>query len=284
MTSNIADVGESDYEREVIERSRSQPVLVDFWAAWCAPCRMLKPVLEKLAGDYQGRFFLAKVNTEVEQALAGQHGVRSLPTVRLYRDGQVVDEFMGALPESAVREFLDPHLPRPSDGPRAEAADLRRTGRSAEARAILQRALELEPSDDPLRLDLAEILISETDLAAAEEVLGGVSARIRDSARAMALAARIEFARAVPPRPLAELEAAVRDRPGDCPARYALSAAQVLHEDFEAALSNLLEIVRRDRSFGDDAGRKGMLSIFNILGGQGDLVRKYRAQLASALH
>ncbi len=278
------DVGQTDFEHEVLARSRAQPVLVDFWAEWCAPCRMLKPVLEKLATEYGGRFHLAKVNTDAEQALAGRYGVRSLPTVKLFRDGQPVDEFMGALPESGVRAFLEPHLPRPADPLRAEAAQRRRAGDRARELALLRKALALDPADDRVRFDLAEALLRDGDPAGAEAVLDAVSAHGREGPGAQALRARLEFARAAPPAPLTELEAAVRARPADSAARYALAAALVLREDYDRALANLLEIVRRDRKFGDDAGRKAMLAVFGILGGKGELVQKYRGLLASALN
>jgi putative thioredoxin len=280
-----ADVTQADFDTQVLERSRQVPVLVDFWAAWCAPCRALMPLLARLAEDYQGRFFLAKVNTDAERELAERYGIRSLPTVKLFRDGVPVDEFMGALPESALREFLDTRLPRASDRSVTAALQAAEHGAADQAITLLQQALTEDPANDRARLALARLLFERASYDEAEAALKGLSARQADEPEALGLCARLEFAR-VPAarRPADELHRALAADPADHAARYGLGAQAVLAGDYDTALAHLLEIVRRDRKFGDDAGRKGMIAVFNILGDRGALVQKYRARLAATLN
>ncbi len=290
ITPHLAEVTQQNFEALVLERSRAVPVAVDFWATWCAPCRMLMPLLAKLAGEYDGKFFLAKVNTDQERELAARYGIRSLPTVKLFRNGAVVDEFMGALPEQALREFLDAHIPRASDTllDRARRAD--QAGDHDQALALLRQALALDPANDQMKIELARLLFERGDHEQSAQILNGVSSRQADAPGASGLRARLEFARIAGPshppdeRQLAELHETLAANPADCEARYRLSALAVLRGDYDGALAQLLEIVKRDRRFRDDAGRRGVLAVFNILGGQGELVQKYRTLLASALY
>lgn len=281
----IADVGQQEFDRLVLQRSHEVPVLVDFWAAWCGPCQMLMPLLAKLAEDYAGKFFLAKVNTDVEQGLATQYGVRSLPTVKLFKNGQIVDDFMGVQPEHTIRALLDRHIPRPSDAMIDKAVAAYRAGNPGEATQQLGQVLQAEPANDRARLELASVHTAQGKLDEAAALLDGLSTEAKSDPRTTALRRRLEFARvtaAAPP--VAELEKTVSTNPDDCPARYQLAAARVLAGDYERALPELLEIVRRDRKFGDDAGRKAMLGVFGLLGNSGELVKKYRALLSNALN
>lgn len=281
----VIDVTAASFEAEVLTRSRELPVLVDFWAAWCGPCQMLMPLLARLADEYRGQFVLAKVNSDEQQELAARFGVRSLPTVKLFRGGRVVDEFLGVQPEKTIRALLDRHIPRASDALVAQAASAAQAGRADEAIAILDQAVRGDPVNDRARLELARLLIQATRVDDAEAALGALGPEARGSADAQALRARLEFVRtARTARGVDELLRAVAARPTDSAARYELAARHVVHGQYTAALEQLLEIVRTDRKFNDDAARKAMIAIFNLLGGQGEIVNEYRRKLSMVLN
>jgi len=270
---------------DVLEASHERPVLVDFWADWCAPCRMLMPILAKLAEEYAGRFLLAKVNTEEERELAAQFGIRSLPTVQLFRNGQPVDQFMGALPESQVREFLDRHLPRESDKLLVRAEGLLRAGDLGGAAKLIAQARAKDPDNARIQLAEARIKAAEGDVAAARELLDRLPPDLLGDPEAAAVRAQVAFAGALadaPPEP--ELIARLEANPKDSDARYRLAAYRVAAGDLDGALDQLLALLKKDRAYGDDAARKAMLMIFDLLGGSGDLVGRYRAKMLSALY
>ena len=281
---HIADVTAQSFEVEVLARSHKVPVLADFWAAWCGPCQTLMPILSRLADEYQGKFFLAKINSDNEQELAARYGVRSLPTVKLFRNGQVVDEFMGAQPEKTIRALLDRHIPRESDAYIQRAVAAARAGETDQALEIMQQAMTLDPGNDRVKLELARLLVHLRRIDEAEQVLNAASAEARESPHAAALHAQFEFARiAATAGDPAALQQVVAANPKDSAARYQLAAQLVLGNQHRAALDQLLEIVRADRKFQDDAARKAMISVFNLLGG-GELVNEYRRKLSMALN
>ncbi|HEX9626715.1 MAG TPA: thioredoxin [Acidiferrobacterales bacterium] len=284
-TAHSADVTLSTFFAEVLDKSRTMPVVVDFWADWCGPCRMLMPVLAGLADEYQGRFFLAKVNADREQELAARYGVRSLPTVKVFRNGAVVDEFLGAQPEPVIRALLDRHIPRPADTLLDAALAAARAGRLDEALAGIEQAAGLDPDYDRVKFARARVLLGLGRLDEGEQVLNSVSIAAQGDPELAALRTQLAFRRiAAGSPPAEELGARIARDPGDLEARYRLSALKVLAEDHAGALEQLLEIVRRDRQFRDDAGRKTMLAVFNLLGGSGELVNAYRRQLSMALN
>ncbi|MBI4990382.1 MAG: co-chaperone YbbN [Rhodocyclales bacterium] len=285
MSAHCIDVSEANFMQEVIEASRRVPVLVDFWAPWCGPCRSLGPILEKLAGEYQGRFRLAKVNSDENQALAGQFGVRGIPNVKAVVGGQIVNEFTGALPEAAVREFIDALLPSPAEPLRQEAQAARARGEADATRKLLLQAIRLDPKHEQARLDLVDVLLDAGDLAEAQRLLGEIAEQAKDRSRIESLAARLALAQGVAGgADETSLQSRLAADPADLEAHLALANLLALKQDYRGALEQLLEIVRRDRAFQDDIGRKTMLQFFSLLGSDNDLVREYRGKLSTSIN
>lgn len=279
------DVSLQDFKPVVIEGSMRAPVIVDFWAPWCAPCRALGPVLEKLEVEYQGKFTLAKINSDENQELAAQYGVRGIPNVKAFVGGRLVDEFSGALPERQVREFLDRVIPTPSEELRLQAREVYRESRAgAKALTLLEQALELDPQNERALIDSALIMTDLGRLDEAKSFIGKLSPLAQMDEAVAALRSRIDFAASAAASPDAEaLRQRIAANPHDLDARLQLANLCAAKEDYAAALDQLLEIVRRDRTFGDDIARKTMLQIFNLLR-DGELVSEYRRRLASAMY
>jgi len=286
LTMYSVDVDTANFNEVVIEGSKKAPVIVDFWAPWCAPCRALKPVLEKLAAEYQGRFTLAKINSDENQTLAIQYGVRGIPNVKAFVDGKLADEFSGALPEAAVREFIDRLIPSPAEVLRLQATAIyRKTGNAQQALELLAQASAMDAGNETVRIDSAEILIDSGKIEEARRLLETLSPLAQMEERVAALKARIEFAASASSAPDADsLRQRIARDANDLEARLQLAKLCVANRDYAAALDELLEIVRRDRSFRDDIARKTMLQVFSLLGNQGELVSEYRKRLASAMY
>lgn len=279
----IIDVTRENF-RQVMEASFEAPVLLDFWAGWCQPCQVLMPVLARLAEEYQGEFLLGKLNTEEQQEIAAHFGIRSIPTVKLFRDGQPVDEFMGALPEQAVRAFLDRHLPREKDTRVTTALEQLAAGDTDGAIAMLKEALQADPGNLRVSLVLAEAQAAAGDIAAAEATLDGLPASELDKPEVASLRSRLYFAGQVAQAPAAaELEVALEADPADHQARFHLALRRVVEQDYETAMELLLQLMQQDRSFGDDAGRRGLLKVFELLGDD-PRVSQYRRRMASLLY
>jgi putative thioredoxin len=284
-SNDLITLTADNFHGAVIEGSRQRPVLVDFWAAWCAPCRSLMPILTTIASEYRGRLTVAKLNTEEEQEVAAQLGIRSLPTVMLFKDGQVIDQFMGALPEPQVREFLERHLPRESDAQLARVRTLLASGDLASAEALLGQVKATDPDNPRLVPVEAAARAAAGDVEGAEAVLARIPLEIADDPGVAALRGQLHFAKLVGDAPGgAELSARLEADSGDSEARYLLAGRCAAEGNYEAALEHLLTLVRRDRAFGDDAARKAMVMIFDLLGGEGELVSGYRAKMLSALY
>ena len=283
MSTYSFDVSLEDFEAKAFQPSLQVPVLVDFWAPWCGPCQTLKPMLEKLAEDYQGRFLLARVNSDENPELAQHFGVRSIPSVKILFGGQLVDEFTGALPESEVRAIIDRHVaPAPSDL-RDEAAALVATGELAEALDILVQACRERPDDEGARLDAADVLLQLGRNDEAGQILA--AEYLREADRAQSLRARLALASVR--IDTAALDARLAADANDHAARLELSTAYAAGGRYREALEAALEVVRRDRFFGEGAGRKAILQIFEALAADpryDDLVREFRRALSAALN
>lgn len=279
------DVTEQNFSQQVIDASRQQPVLVDFWATWCGPCKTLMPVLTQLAESYQGKFLLAKVEIDQQQALASQFGVRSVPTVKLVKNGQIVDEFTGALPEGQIRAFLDKHIDRESDVQMQQAVLQYQQGQTNVALEQMGQIIQDDPDNENNKLVYANILMQEGHYDEARQWLDTLGTEMRGKPEVSGMRAQLEFIHIVENAPdFNTLEKAVSDDPTNCEARYQLSAHYLLQGKFEEAMEQLLQIVKRDRNYDDDAGRKGLLKMFEMLGDEHELVAKYRRQLAMALN
>jgi len=280
----IFEIDESNYEQIVIQGSHQVPVLVDFWAAWCQPCQMLMPILAKLVDEYRGKFVLAKVNTEEQQALAAQFGIRGIPDVKLFRDGKPVDEFSGALPEGEIRAFLDKHLPRASDGIIAQAAERLVAGDTDAALSLLSEAQAADPANPRLLTAIAQAQAAAGQIDAAEQALDALPAEEQDSIDVKTLRGQLFFRRIAADGAATEaLAQRLSDAPSDSETRYRLAAAQVLSNQSEEAAENLLLLMQKDRKFGDDAARLALLRLFDMLGDD-PLVNRYRARMFNLLH
>jgi putative thioredoxin len=281
----IFDVTAENFRQVVLETSMSRPVLVDFWAEWCNPCKALMPTLAKLADEYQGKFILAKVNTEQQQQLAAHFGIRSIPCVKLFFKGQMADEFLGALPEAEIRSFLDKHIPRESDGLLAQAEQLLLQGDAEGASALIQQAAAMDPGSARVMLANARLLAATGKLDEAEQQIQAMPPEERDKPEVVAMLARLQFDRSTAGAPPVEvLEKRLQENPADCEALHQLANHRIVQNDLEGALELLLSLMQKDRSYGDDAARKDMLRIFELLGGQGDLVKRYRNRMFNLLH
>ena len=256
-----------NFMSEVVDASEQVPVLVDFWAPWCGPCQTLMPMLDRIADDYAGRFILAKVNTDEQPQLAGHFQIRSIPTVLLIHRGEVVDQFVGAQPESAVKELLDRHVaPAATDEP-AVAAD------------------QPAPRRDELPEAVATRMLDRRDAEGAAAAIEALAAATAQHALLPSLRARLAFVRVANANPdVMGLREALERDPANSAARHALAAHHALAGDFGTALAEWLELMRRDRRFGDEAGRRGLLQAFDVLGEQDPLVTQYRRRMASLLH
>ncbi|MEJ2590912.1 MAG: thioredoxin [Candidatus Thiodiazotropha sp.] len=281
----IFDVTVENFKQVVLQNSMNRPVLVDFWAEWCNPCKTLMPTLAKLVDEYRGKFILAKVNTEQEQQLAAHFGIRSIPCVKLFLNGQMADEFLGALPEAEIRSFIDKYIPNESDGLLAEAEQRLLQGDAEGAGELIRQAAEMDPGSVRVMLANARYLATVGRLDEAEQQLQALPVEERDKPEVASMLARIQFDRASADSPPVEtLEQRLRDDPTDCEAMHLLAQQRIMQNDYESALELLLNLMQRDREYGDDVARKDMLRIFELLGGQGDLVKRFRNRMFNLMH
>ena len=279
------DVNEADFDEKVIAASYKQPVVVDFWAPWCAPCKVLKPILEKLAEEYAGKFLLAKVNSDACPDLSFQYGVRSIPSVKAIVNGRPVDEFTGALPERDIRAWLEKIFPSPAEELSRVARQLAEAGDVDAALQKLKEAMALEPDNEWLRVDTAELLLAKNEAVEAEQLLDSIRHidLLKDD-RVLQLAAQVRMELGAAGTDESALIAEIAANENDLEARLKLGNLLVASKHYAEGMDQLLEIVKRDRGFKDDIGRKTLLDVFNLLGGHGELVTEYRRRLAGLLN
>jgi putative thioredoxin len=286
--SFVFEAGEANFEAGVLQASLQTPVLVDFWATWCGPCKTLGPILEKLADDYAGAFRLAKVDCDKEQQLAGMFGVRSIPTVVLIKGGEIVDAFSGALPETQVKEFLKRHQIDPANRIEAPAQDADdatpvalETPQAAVAR--LQQALAAAPDDAGLQLDLALARARAGDTGGAQQTLDALPVNLAEDDRAKALTAMLAMQQSLADiPPAAELLARVERDPRDFAAHDGLGVRQLLGGDAADAMQHWLAILAGDRGWNEGLARKRLLDAFRIVDDEA-LVGATRRKMSSLL-
>ena len=280
----VVVVDQTNAQQILVEESFNRPVLVDFWADWCEPCKQLMPLLERLAAEYAGAFLLAKLNADEQQGIAGQLGVRSLPTVMLFKDGQPVDGFSGAQPETVIRELLQKHLPSPWDAKIAEATDLLDQGQTAEAVALLRAAWEESNRLLEVTLAYAGALLEANRLDDAEAVLEEVRLVDRDAVHEQ-LMAQIELKREAGKSPEVEaLEADLEANPDSHEVRVKLAVQLTTGGQYREALEHLLHVLRIDRDWNNGEAKRLYLDTIASIGKGDPIAAEYQRKLFSILY
>ncbi len=276
---STVEVDASNFLVEVIEKSNTVPVLVDFWAPWCGPCKTLTPILEEVSTEYGDNLHFVKINIDENQALAGQFGIRSVPTVYLVKNGDVVDGFMGALPKEAVKQFLSKHVIADNDEIPDPIDELLNHGEHSQAIDLLKS----EDSDES-NLRLADIYLRQNDIQSARDSLSKIQ-DATDKPEYKQMAAKLDFVDIVEKAsPEVELHDRITRNSEDWDARFQLAVIKLVQGHIETALESLMELVRENRSFNNDVGRKTLIKAFDMLGPDNDLVPKYRRILARTLN
>ena len=280
----MIDTTLSSFEHDVIEASIEVPVIVDFWAPWCGPSKLLGPLLERLEREYGGRFKLVNVNADTNPELVASFNLKSIPYAVAFVDGNAVAQFMGAQTEAFVRAFLDRLIPNPSVIEHRAARDAVSRGHPAIAEDHLKNAVALDPGNDSARLDRIAMLLERGASADARMQFGALSTRAPQQSAYEGVKARLEAAEAAALLPPPELlQRRVNVDPSDLRARLELAELRIARREFGPALDQLLEIVKRDRHFSNDAARLKMLTVFEMAAHQPDLVTEYRSRLSQVL-
>ncbi len=286
----IIDVTKENFEAVILQGSMQTPILIDFWADWCEPCKMLMPVLAKLAEEYQGAFVLAKIDTDAEQEIAQQLGIRSLPTVKLIINGAAVDEFSGALTESEVRAFLDKHIsagpaaPDPSQDPVEVAKMLQEQGQSEAAMQMLREAQSADPENGDIAIALGQACVAQGNYDDARQCLSILSEEDGKKPGAGMLRGMLSLTDADDStRDEAAVISELEADEGNSDARFQLGIKQALRGDFETGVKTLMDLMQRDREYGDDGARKTLVSVFDAMGDD-PRVGPMRRQMFNLLH
>lgn len=282
----IIDIQDSShFEQQVIELSKQQPVLVDFWAEWCQPCKALIPLLSKLSNDYQGAFILAKVNADEQQELVTAVGVRNLPTVKLFKNGVVVDEFSGAKSEEELRQFLDAHIENETAQQITEALNISASGDHLQAIEILKHLNQQEPSNSAVYVAIAQVYLQSSDFDNCEAVLSALPANVQVTDEVKKLQANLTLAKATLNAPdVSELITQLEETPDNHEIRLQLANQYTVSQQYELALESLFYILQKEINFQEGIAKNAMLKIFEALGPQEPLTRSYRTKLATLLY
>ena len=284
MSDYIVNIDETNAAQLLIDESHKRPVVVDFWADWCEPCKVLMPLLEKIADEYQGAFLLAKVNADEQQMISQQFGVRSLPTVMVIQDGQPVDGFAGAQPEAQVREMLGKYLPKPWDGLLQMAQEAMEQGNFSEALTPLRQAWEDSGQLHDITLSYAHALIECLRLDEAETLLDGIRMADQDATYEQ-LRAQLEIKREAAKSPEIEaLEQKLAADPGDLDVLHSLAVQYTNAGQFKNGMEHFITILRQDLDHGDGATKRLLLDTIATLGKGDPLAAEYQRKLYSLLY
>ena len=261
-----------DFQKEVIEKSQQIPVLVDFWAEWCGPCKVLSPVLEKLVKDANGNWALAKIDTDKNQELAAKYGIRGIPNCKLFSNGEVVNEFTGALPEQAVREWLKKSIPSKFADSIKKAKQLLHEGNETDAKVILEEVLQGDMNNDEVKILLAKVLL-----------FGEPNEAMRLLQNADGTGEYHELGESI--KSIMELlEKADKFPDGDVKIKYSNAIKDLKNKNFDASLEKFIDVIRENRHYDDDGSRKACIAIFKYLGEDHPITIKHRREFGSALY
>lgn len=282
----IADVNAQNFQQVVIDNSAHLSVLVDFWAPWCAPCKAVMPMLEKLAQELAGQFILAKVNIDDNPELANQFGIRSVPSFKLYKQGQVVAELNGGQTEKAFRDLLEAHIDRPSDALRQQAAQAFAQGQVDNALLLLKQAAELDPLNYNVHLDLVKMYLQSGHLDKATDLFHKLPEQARQSTEGKGLVGILRFAQIMQTsEDLPTLQNKLAQNPNDPQALYHFASILVMHQEYEKALQTLLKLFSVAREYEEGAAQKGLITLFDMLNdSEPGLVKTYRRKLQGLMY
>jgi len=273
------------FQENVIAKSSQLPIVVDFWAEWCQPCQVLVPLLTDITQQYNGAFILAKVNSDNHQELAMQLGVKSLPTVMIFKDGQVVDTFTGALPEGEIKAIIDKHLSNPVDNAIDQALILADQGDSEASLELLKQLNKDYPENYKIHLAIAHVYILSEQYQLCEELMNALPANIQTEEACKSIRNQLEMAQAAANAPeLDELEKQIQTEPDNLELQVQLANVYIAQQNYSSALETLFIMVKKDINYDDGIAKASMLKVFEILGNSDALVRQYRKKLFSFLN